>query len=146
MTCMTQRDLIAKRLRRSPSLRSVVPEEYTDVYRLARREALAALDVPMSDYAAAYRRKRDIVYGSLSGKFELVKPQGAFYAFPNITGTGLSSKAFADSLLDEGGVATLSGASFGAAGEGYVRLSYANSLENLTEALARIRTFVEARG
>lgn len=65
-------------------------------------------------------------------------PAGAFYVFPNITGTGLTSKAFADTLLDDFGVAAIAGTSFGDHGEGYLRLSYANSDENLTRALERI--------
>ena len=66
------------------------------------------------------------------------EPAGAFYVFPNITGTGMRSKEFADRLLDEFGVAALSGTSFGEHGEGYLRLSYANSEENLAKALERI--------
>ena len=65
-------------------------------------------------------------------------PRGAFYAFPNITGTGLGAKELADRLLNEAGVAVLAGTAFGDYGEGYLRLSYANSLENLEEALAAI--------
>jgi aspartate aminotransferase len=65
-------------------------------------------------------------------------PAGAFYVFPNIKGTGMSSRQFADQLLDEFGVAALSGTSFGDHGEGYLRLSYANSEENLAKALVRI--------
>ena len=64
-----------------------------------------------------------------------VMPNGAFYAFPNIKGTGMASKPLADYLLNEAGVATLSGTSFGAYGEGYLRLSYANSIPNLQKAL-----------
>jgi aspartate/methionine/tyrosine aminotransferase len=66
-------------------------------------------------------------------------PQGAFYAFPNITGTGLNSRAVADLLLNEAGVAALSGTAFGSFGEGYIRLSYANSIEQIEEALRRMK-------
>ncbi len=66
-------------------------------------------------------------------------PGGAFYAFPNIGGTGMSSSRLADLLLEEAGVACLSGTAFGELGEGYLRFSYANSLENLREATRRIR-------
>jgi hypothetical protein len=59
------------------------------------------------------------------------RPQGAFYVFPNITGTGYSSKTLADKLLDEAGVACLSGTAFGEWGEGHLRFSYANSLDNI---------------
>ena len=69
-------------------------------------------------------------------------PHGAFYAFPNITGTGIKSKELADGLLEKAGVATLSGAAFGAYGEGYLRLSYANSYENLMEAVDRIANYL----
>jgi len=65
-------------------------------------------------------------------------PKGAFYAFPNISGTGMSSQAFADYLLNEAGVAVLSGTSFGEYGEGFIRLSYATSIENINKALNRI--------
>ena len=67
-----------------------------------------------------------------------ITPKGAFYAFPNITGTGMSSRELADLLLYEAGVACLSGTAFGAHGEGYLRFSYANSLANIDEALRRV--------
>jgi len=70
--------------------------------------------------------------------FSCRMPKGAFYAFPNITGTGLKSKAIADALLENAGVACLSGTSFGQFGEGYLRFSVANSMENLGKALERI--------
>lgn len=73
-------------------------------------------------------------------------PKGAFYAFPNISETGWKSKALADSLLDEAGVACLSGPSFGEFGEGYLRFSVANSMENLGEALERIAGWVKNKG
>ena len=69
-------------------------------------------------------------------------PHGAFYVFPNITGSGLNSRALADRLLEEAGVACLSGASFGEFGEGYLRLSVANSMENLQRALEQIERWV----
>jgi aspartate/methionine/tyrosine aminotransferase len=70
--------------------------------------------------------------------FSCRMPKGAFYAFPNITATGWKSKPLADALLEQAGVASLSGASFGEFGEGYLRFSVANSLENLQVALDRI--------
>ena len=72
-----------------------------------------------------------------------VMPRGAFYAFPNVTGTGLGAKELADRLLDRAGVAVLAGTAFGEYGEGYLRLSYANSLENIDAALASIRVVLE---
>jgi len=71
-------------------------------------------------------------------------PQGAFYAFPNISGTGMEARTVADRLLEEAGVAVLSGTAFGSYGEGYLRLSYANSLENIAEALAAMGGLLEA--
>ena len=71
-------------------------------------------------------------------------PKGAFYVFPNITQTGWKSRALADVLLEEAGVACLSGTSFGEFGEGYLRFSIANSMENLSRALERIEQWVAA--
>ena len=70
--------------------------------------------------------------------FSCRTPKGAFYVFPNITKTGWKSKPLADALLEQAGVAALSGTAFGAFGEGYLRFSVANSLENLQEALDRL--------
>jgi aspartate aminotransferase len=78
--------------------------------------------------------------------FHCCMPHGAFYAFPNVTGTGKSSRALADGLLNDAGVACLSGAAFGDWGEGFVRFSYANSVENIQKALARIEEWVENNG
>jgi len=78
--------------------------------------------------------------------FSCRMPKGAFYAFPNITGTGWTSKALADTLLDEAGVACLSGPSFGDFGEGYLRFSVANSKENLAQALERIAGWIQSKG
>jgi aspartate aminotransferase len=68
-------------------------------------------------------------------------PEGAFYTFANVKETGLNSRTLADWLLEEAGVACLDGAAFGSFGAGYIRFSYANSLENLKEAARRIRAF-----
>ncbi|RPJ41643.1 MAG: aminotransferase class I/II-fold pyridoxal phosphate-dependent enzyme, partial [Candidatus Latescibacterota bacterium] len=70
--------------------------------------------------------------------FRCRMPKGAFYAFPNISGTGKTSKELEQGLLDQAGVATLSGTSFGSNGQGFLRLSYANSVENIRTALKRI--------
>jgi aspartate/methionine/tyrosine aminotransferase len=72
-------------------------------------------------------------------------PKGAFYVFPNITATGWRSKALADALLEEVGVACLSGSSFGEFGEGYLRFSIANSMDNLNRALEQIERWVTTR-
>jgi aspartate/methionine/tyrosine aminotransferase len=90
---------------------------------------------------AEFRRRRDAVVRGLNAVPGLScrAPQGAFYVFPNVRGLGLGSSAeVADRLLNEAGVATLAGTCFGAAGEGYLRLSYANSLANLDKAVTRI--------
>ncbi len=88
-----------------------------------------------------FRRRRDTIVDGLRAipGFQCVRPKGAFYVFPNITGTGFSSRALADRLLDEAGVACLSGTAFGEFGEGHLRFSYATSMENIEEALRRIR-------
>ena len=87
-----------------------------------------------------FQRRRDVFVAGLNKikGFSCRMPKGAFYVFPNITGTGWKSKPLADALLEQAGVASLSGASFGEFGEGYLRFSVANSLENLNEALDRI--------
>ena len=75
---------------------------------------------------------------------ECATPKGAFYAFPKVDGTGMSSAEFSNKLLEEAGVAVLAGESFGRYGSGYIRLSFANSTENLQEAIFRIKQFVES--
>jgi aspartate/methionine/tyrosine aminotransferase len=88
-----------------------------------------------------FRRRREVIVDGLNAIDGITckKPVGAFYAFPNITGTGLKSQEFADLMLNEAGVACLSGTAFGEFGEGYIRFSYANSIENIKEALSRIK-------
>lgn len=112
-----------------------------------QRAGIAALTGPQDApeaMVAEFRKRRDVFCGGLNGLpgFRCALPEGAFYAFPNITGTGLGSKELADRLLAEAGVACLSGTSFGEYGEGYLRFSYANSLPNLMEAVERIRKFL----
>jgi len=104
---------------------------------------IAALQGPqqaVDDMVAEFRARRELVVRGLNEipGISCRWPHGAFYAFPNISGLGLSSAELANLLLLEHGVATLSGASFGASGEGYLRLSYANSQDNLREALRRM--------
>jgi len=77
--------------------------------------------------------------------FSCIEPKGAFYAFPNITGTGLESKQLEELLLEEIGVATVSGTSFGQRGEGYLRFSYASSTENIENALNRIKDLMSTK-
>ncbi len=69
-------------------------------------------------------------------------PGGAFYAFPNISGTGMDARTLQNRLLEEAGIATLAGTSFGALGEGYLRFSYANSVDNIRRALERMQALL----
>ena len=89
---------------------------------------------------AEFRRRRDMFIAGLNDipGISCAMPQGAFYAFPNVTAVSRSSKEVADYLMQEGGVACLAGQDFGEYGEGYLRFSYANSMENLNKALERI--------
>ena len=72
-----------------------------------------------------------------------ITPKGAFYAFPNVSKTGWKAKKLASALLEETGVALIGGPDFGVHGEGYIRVSYANSEENILRALERIKAFLE---
>ena len=109
-------------------------------------EALTGPQDKVVEFREAFRRRRDLIVDGLNRipGISCLSPKGAFYAFPNISGTGMRSKPFADLLLEEHGVAALSGTAFGEAGEGYLRLSYANSEANLTKALERIDAAVKA--
>ena len=109
-----------------------------------QRAGLAALTGPQDEplaMVAEFHRRRDAFIDGLNTLpgFRCAKPAGAFYAVPNIEGTGRTSKQLADELLYEAGVASLNGGSFGEFGNGYLRFSYANSLENLMEAVDRMR-------
>jgi aspartate aminotransferase len=115
--------------------------------QIAGVEALTGPQDSVDEMVREFTRRRQLVVDGLN-QIEGVTcnmPQGAFYAFPNISGTGLSSRAAADYLLNEAGVATLSGTAFGQNGEGYLRLSYANSYENLEKALQWMKTGLEQR-
>jgi aspartate/methionine/tyrosine aminotransferase len=93
-----------------------------------------------------FRKRRDVFADGLNRipGIRCLKPLGAFYLFPNVSAVGLSSEEFANRLLNEAGVAVLSGTAFGNYGEGYIRLSFANSLANIEEALERIGNFVSS--
>jgi aspartate aminotransferase len=111
----------------------------------AQYAGIAALQGPQDEVVrmvAAFAERRKVIVAELNAipGFRCIEPGGAFYAFPNITGTGLPSRQVEAKLLNEAGVAVLSGTSFGAHGEGYLRFSYANSVENIREAMRRIRT------
>jgi aspartate aminotransferase len=110
---------------------------------------VAALEGPqdaVDAMLAEFRARRDLVINGLNAIPGITCrcPKGAFYAFPNVTALGRPCGEIADSLLLDHGVATLAGTSFGAFGEGYLRLSYANSQANLREALRRIEAGVRA--
>jgi len=92
---------------------------------------------------AEFRRRRDVIVDGLNQipGFNCRRPAGAFYAFPDVRQLGLSSSVLEDRILNEAGVAALSGTSFGHFGEGFLRLSYANSVENIRTALERLRDF-----
>jgi aspartate/methionine/tyrosine aminotransferase len=94
---------------------------------------------------AEYQRRRDVIVDGLNAipGFSCQKPQGAFYAFPNITGTGMNSTDLANLILEKAGVALLPGSSFGEFGNGYLRLSYANSIENIQRGLEKIQKAIQ---
>jgi aspartate/methionine/tyrosine aminotransferase len=96
----------------------------------------------------AFDRRRKVVVEGLNGidGISCITPKGAFYAFPNITGTGWQAKKLASALLEEAGVALIGGPDFGVLGEGYMRLSYANSEENILRALDRVEAFLKKGG
>jgi aspartate/methionine/tyrosine aminotransferase len=112
-----------------------------------QRAGIEALTGPQDDarrMVAEFRRRRDVIVDGLNAirGVTCLRPKGAFYVFPNITGTGWDSRRLADYLLEEAGVAALSGTAFGSHGEGYLRLSYANSVSNLRKALDRMDTYI----
>ena len=109
----------------------------------AQFAGIAALEGPQDEPRAmveAFDARRRVIVDALNGieGFRCVEPGGAFYAFPNIEGTGMDCEALQRKLLEEAGVAVIAGTSFGALGEGYLRFSYANSTENIRRAIDRI--------
>jgi aspartate aminotransferase len=112
--------------------------------QMAGIEALRGDQSSVDKMSAEFKRRRDVFVAGLNKikGFSCRTPKGAFYTFPNITKTGWPSKKLADALLEQAGVACLSGTAFGKYGEGYLRFSVANSLENLNKALARIEDWV----
>src|SRR6266849_4492400 len=109
--------------------------------QLAGIAALEGDQTPVTQMVDAFRRRRDLVVDGLNTLpgVSCIRPRGAFYAFPNVTRLGRPSGEIAERLLNEAGVALLPGTAFGAHGEGYLRLSYANSEANLRAALERMR-------
>jgi aspartate/methionine/tyrosine aminotransferase len=112
--------------------------------QIAGIEALQGPQDFVEQMVAEFKRRRDAVVDGLNAiaGITCLKPAGAFYVFPNVKQIPLSCEAFADYLLEEAGVALLAGTSFGKFGEGYLRISYANSLENIQAALERIQEAV----
>jgi aminotransferase len=105
--------------------------------QMASIEALKNGHKSVEEMKKEYKRRREFIVDGLNDLgLECHKPQGAFYVFPNITQTGMSSQQFADLMLNEAGVAICPGNYFGESGEGYVRLCYANSLENIKKGMA----------
>jgi len=112
--------------------------------QIAGIEALTGPQDESLKMMAEFKARRDLIVDGLNDipGFSCLKPKGAFYVFPNITGTGRKSKELEEFLLEEAGVAGLSGTSFGKYGEGYLRFSYANSQENIRKALEMIRKVI----
>ncbi len=123
---------------------------YSCVNAATQHAGLAALKGPQDEVAkmvAEFDKRRKVVVEGLNKLpgVTCATPKGAFYAFPNIKRTGWKAKALASSLLEDAGVAVIGGPDFGILGEGYLRLSYANSTENILKALERMREFLQNR-
>jgi len=142
---------------------AVVPESLKEVYgelvintiscapTFAQVGAVEALVGPQDDVDAMvveFKARRDLIVEGLNeiNGIKCATPLGAFYAFPDISGTGLTGAEFAERLLTESDVCVLAGTAFGGVGDQHIRISYANSRENLTEALNRISRFVAGLG
>lgn len=116
----------------------------------AQHAGIAALTGPQTaarDMLAAFAERRRLIVPRLNGLpgFSCIEPAGAFYAFPNIAGTGLNARDLQNRLLEEAGVATVAGTSFGRLGEGYIRFSYANSAANIETAMNLIASWLAER-
>jgi aspartate/methionine/tyrosine aminotransferase len=113
--------------------------------QVAGVEALRGPQASVETMCAEFKKRRDVMVAGLNNikGFSCLLPKGAFYVFPNIKQTGWPSKKLADALLDDAGVAGLSGTAFGDFGEGYLRFSVANSIENIEKALERIGAWVK---
>jgi len=112
--------------------------------QIAGIEALEGSQDFVSNMMKEFTKRREIVVDGLNSLkgIRCSIPKGAFYAFPNIKNTGMTSQQFADKALYDGGVALLSGTSFGEFGEGFIRISFANSIENIQEGIKRISTIL----
>ncbi len=116
------------------------------VTQVAAIEALRGPQDAVDAMCAAFDERRLIIHEELNAipGFSCVMPKGAFYAFPNTSGTGVASRELEERFLNDAGVACLAGTSFGALGEGYMRFSYANSIENIREGLRRVAANLES--
>jgi len=128
--------------------RKLAVNSHSCVNAPAQWAGLAALTGPQDAVAmmlAEFDRRRKAVVAGLNGLpgVSCIVPKGAFYAFPNVSQTGWKAKKLASALLEDAGVATIGGPDFGVHGEGYIRLSYANSLENIERALGRMGEFLK---
>lgn len=129
--------------------RKLAVNSHSCVNAPAQWAGLAALTGPQDAVAmmlAEFDRRRKAVVAGLNALpgVSCIVPKGAFYAFPNVSQTGWKAKKLASALLEDAGVATIGGPDFGVHGEGYIRLSYANSLENIERALERMGTFLKS--
>lgn len=116
--------------------------------QIAGIEALSTkTDAMAHEFVEKFKLRRDVIVARLNDMpgVRCHSPKGAFYVFPNIEGTGMTSQQFADFSLYDAGVACLSGTAFGSVGEGFVRFSYANSVENIEEGMKRIKDALEQR-
>ena len=129
------------------NVRKLAVNAWSCVNAASQYAGLAALTGPQDSVAAMvaeFDRRRKVVVAEMNKLpgVTCATPRGAFYAFPNISGTGYKAKRLATELLEKAGVATIGGPDFGVLGEGYLRLSYANSTANIVSAIDRIRTFL----
>jgi aspartate aminotransferase len=132
------------------AMRKLAVNAHSCVNAATQWAGIAALNGPQDcvrEMVAEFDRRRKLVVEGLNRLpgVSCITPKGAFYAFPNISRTGWKAKALASTLLEEAGVATIGGPDFGVHGEGYLRLSYANSAENILRALDRMGEFLETR-
>jgi aspartate/methionine/tyrosine aminotransferase len=113
--------------------------------QIAGVEALRGPQESVTAMCAEFKKRRDVMVNGLNQikGFSCRLPKGAFYVFPNVSKTGWPSKKLADALIEEAGVAGLSGTAFGDFGEGYLRFSVANSIENIEKALERINSWAK---
>ena len=115
--------------------------------QLAGIEAIKGDQTAIASMLNEYRQRRDVLVAGLNNipGISCVEPEGALYAFPNISGTGMSSEEFADFALEKAGVALLPGNNFGSCGEGFVRLCYVNSLAHIEQAIGQLAQAIRER-